>query len=369
MHNNLQDIDMVVGAKGSPLQLILSAVFHIDAPTGNIPLSEAVKLQNNRFIATGIPLSYGDSYAGYRIVGTNHQYPEMYGAKIANGRLWHKNFEVTLGATVAEKLNLSVGDSFSGSHGLAEGGEAHEEYKYRVVGQLSHTNSVLDQLILTATESVWEVHQHLDESESSDEDHKHIQNPTEDHEHEYDSENMEITALLVKFRNPMGLVQLPGFINENTNMIAALPVYEINRLFNLMGVGVDTINTIAIVIMGVAGLSLFISLYNTLKERKYEMALMRTYGASRWKLVWLIMQEAILLTITGYILGIFFSRLGLWLVFSLMESNYHYTFARWALVAEEIWLLAIALVIGLISSLFPAIHVFHLNISKTLADA
>ncbi|MEM9674340.1 MAG: ABC transporter permease, partial [Bacteroidota bacterium] len=160
MENNIRGIDMVVGAKGSPLQLILSAVYHIDAPTGNIALPEAERLQKNRLVASGIPLSYGDSYQGYRIVGTDHQYPKLYAATVAEGRLWQASFEVTVGATVASLLNLKIGDTFVGSHGLTEGGEAHGDHAYEVVGIFDPSNSVLDQLILTPTESVWEVHNH-----------------------------------------------------------------------------------------------------------------------------------------------------------------------------------------------------------------
>ena len=368
MSNNIRGIDMVVGAKGSPLQLILSAVYHIDAPTGNISMHEAEQLRKNRLVELGIPLSYGDSHKGYRIVGSNHQYPALYAATVAQGRLWEETFEVTLGATVAKNLNLAIGDTFAGAHGLAEGGEIHDDQVYRVVGHLNYTNSVLDQLILTATESVWEVHHHEEEPSEEDEheEHEHEEGH-EEHDHEH-QEDQEITAMLIKFRNPMGIIQLPRRVNEDTNMQAALPAYEISRLFSLMGVGIDTLNVIALVIMAVSGFSVFISLYNALKDRQYEMALMRTYGATRWQLVWLVLQEGLLLTLTGFLAGMFFSRSGLWLVSGLMESSYHYEFTGWFWAAEEAWLLAIALGIGLIAALLPAIRVFRINLSQTLAD-
>ncbi len=352
MENNVRNIDMVVGAKGSPLQLILSAVYHIDAPTGNISLQEAENLQSNRLVEFGIPLSYGDSYEGYRIVGTKHEYPLLYNATVAEGQLWEESFEVTVGATVAQNLNLIPGDTFSGSHGISEGGEVHDAHAYKVVGILDYSNSVVDQLILTATESVWEVHHH--EEEHTDEDHE---------------EAREITAVLIKFRSPMGLIQLPRMVNENTNMQAAVPVYEINRLFGLMGVGVDTLTAIALVIMVVSALSVFISLYNALKDRQYEMALMRTYGATRWRLVWLVMQEGLLLSLIGFMLGMMLSRMGLWIISRMMQASYHYELTGWIWLKEEVWLFVTALFIGFIASMIPAIRVFRINISKTLADA
>ncbi len=370
MENNIRGIDMVVGAKGSPLQLILSAVYHIDVPTGNIAMQEVEELKRNRYVASTVPLSYGDTFQGYRIVGTDYSYTNLYNAELQEGRLWEHTFEVTIGATVAQNLGLVTGDKFVSSHGFAEGGGLHESNSFKVVGVLSYTNSVLDQLILTATESIWEVHTHeednVTEVMSGSEGGDHLEEEHEDPDH---SEDREITAMLVKFRSPVGLIQIPRSINEDTNMQAAVPAFEVNRLFGLLGVGVDTINAIALVIMIVSGLSIFISLYSTLKDRQYEMALMRTHGATRLQLVWLIVQEGMLLTLSGFLLGIVFSRIGLWLVSNLMKSNFHYEFNGFSWVAEERWLLVIAACIGFFASLIPSISVYRINISKILSEA
>lgn len=359
MENNIRGIDMVVGAKGSPLQLILSSVYHIDAPTGNILLNEAEQLCKNPLVAFGIPLSFGDSHRGYRIVGTDHSYVDLYEASLAQGKLWAGTLEVTIGASVAQNLSLSVGDTFTGAHGLDEGGETHEDHAYKVVGTFNPTNTVIDQLILTATESVWAVHEH-EEDQSLHENNEQLEDDTNEH---------QITAMLVKFKSPMGMVRLPRMVNESTNMQAAVPVYEIQRLFDLMGVGMDAIHGIAIAIMVVSGLSVFISLYSALRDRQYEMALMRTYGATRWKLVWLVVQEGLLLTFFGFIFGIVFSRIGIFILSMMMETNFHYTFSGWTWVVEEWWLMAGSLVIGLLASLLPAIRVFNINISQKLTHA
>ncbi|MDF9800835.1 putative ABC transport system permease protein [Catalinimonas alkaloidigena] len=362
MKKNVRGIDMVVGAKGSPLQLILSAVFHMDAPTGNISMHEAEELIKHPLIKSGIPLSYGDSYQGYRIVGTDRQYPELYGAQLQEGRLWQEAFEVSLGATVAETLDLGIGDTFAGAHGLAEGGETHEGHLYEVVGIFGYTNSVLDQLILTATESVWDVHHHEEEA------HQETEEAGHDHEEEHEQEK-EITAMLINFRNPMGMIQMPRRVNEDTQMQAALPAFEINRLFSLMGVGIDTLNMIALVIMGVSGISVFISLYSALKDRQYEMALMRAYGASRGQLLFVVLQEGLLLSLLGFVLGMLFSRVGLLLVSAFMQEAYHYRFSGASLMAAEWWLLLVAMGIGLIASIIPAWQASSINISKTLSHA
>jgi putative ABC transport system permease protein len=103
LDNDLEAVDMVVGAKGSPLQLVLSAVYHVDAPTGNISKAEADKLAKNPLIESAIPLAYGDSYKGYRILGTTPAYPAMYKAELNVGAMFAKPMEVVAGAAVAQK--------------------------------------------------------------------------------------------------------------------------------------------------------------------------------------------------------------------------------------------------------------------------
>ena len=128
LQSNLRGVDMVVGSKGSPLQIILSSIYHIDNPTGNIPYNEAHEIDKNPLVDLTIPLSFGDSYNGFRIVGTTHKYPELYKMTLSKGRMWEKNLEVVLGVKVAQTHQLKIGDKFYGTHGLVEGGHVHDNY-------------------------------------------------------------------------------------------------------------------------------------------------------------------------------------------------------------------------------------------------
>ena len=358
LQKNVKGIDMVVGAKGSPLQLILSSVYHIDNPNGNISLKEVEKLQKNPMVKSSIPLSFGDTYNGFRIVGTSYDYPKLYQAKLKEGRLWTKALEVVVGSAAAEINNLKIGDSFHGSHGLIEGGEVHDQFSYEVVGILEPSNSTIDKLILTNTESIWKVHNHDSDT--------HVCNdPDHHHEHE-EKEGPMITALLVKFKSPVAFIQLPRKVNETTNLQAAVPSFEINRLINLLGFGAQTINMIAIIIMIVSGLSIFISLFNSLKKRRYELALMRVHGASRWQLVKLVLLEGILLSIFGTILGVIISRLSLFAMTFLIDTGF--TSIHFKLISEELWLFPVSLFIGLLASLIPTIQTYNINIPKTLSN-
>jgi len=127
---DLAGIDVVVGAKGSPMQLILGGVFHIDVPPGNIPLKALKALEKNPLIASVIPLSLGDNLRGFRIVGSSHDYLTHYAATLAHGRNWDAPMQVVVGSIVAKKLGLQVGNSFVGSHGLGAGGHLHGDNPY-----------------------------------------------------------------------------------------------------------------------------------------------------------------------------------------------------------------------------------------------
>ena len=262
---------------------------------------------------------------------------------------------------VCEKLNINLGDNLVSSHGLRETGQSHDEGTFKVVGLLKPSNSVIDQLIITSPESVWDIH----DTHNHEDDHKHEHE--DDHENEYD--DREITAMLIKFKSPMNIIQFPRQINENTNLQAAVPSYEISRLFKLFGFGIETLSYLAYLIILVSGFSLFINLFNSMRERKYEMALIRTLGASRFQLSSMIALESLVLTISGFVLGILFSRFGVMFVSSLMEESINYNFSSFKILNEEYWLLGLSILIGIISSLIPAIQVYKMNISKILADA
>ena len=373
MDNNLRGIDMVIGAKGSPLQLILSSVYHVDSPTGNISYKEADKISKNRMVGSSIKLLYGDNHKGYRIVGTEKKFIDLYKGVFKEGKEWEKPFEVIVGSKVHKNLNIKIGDKLVSSHGLRETGESHEDQSFEVVGLLEPSNSVIDQLIITSPESVWDIHDthnHNDSNDNFENENKHDHEHEDEHEHEHDEyDDKEITAMLIKFSSPMNIIQFPRQINETTNLQAAVPSYEISRLFKLFGFGIDTISYLAYLIIIVSGFSLFINLFNAMNERKYEMALIRTIGATRFQLSSMIILESLILTLLGFGLGLLFSRFGVMFVSSLMEESINYNLSSIKILSEELWLLVLSVILGVLSSLIPAIQVYKMNISKILADA
>ena len=355
MNNNLKGIDMVVGAKGSPLQLILSSVYHVDSPTGNISLADANSITRNRMVKNSTKLSFGDNYKGFKIVGTEKNFLELYKCDVEDGRIWKKSLEAVVGNKVAEILELKIGDEFISSHGLGDYGESHEDSVFKVVGILESSNSVADQLILTSLESVWDIHKEHDHDE--------------EHDHDHDEDSKEITSILVKFDSPMNIISFPRYINEETNMQAAVPSYEISRLFKIFGIGFETLTYLAYLIMFVSGLSLFLNLLNSLKERKYEMALIRTIGGTKVQTSLMLFYESIILCIIGFIGGIILSRVGILVISNLLEESLNYSISIPVLLSnQEILLLIFSISIGILACVIPAVNVYNMNISKTLSD-
>jgi putative ABC transport system permease protein len=406
---NLAGVNVVMGAKGSPLQMILCNMYHVDAPTGNISLKTAKPFLNplHPFFKQSVPLSLGDSYKGYRIVGTIKDFTKLYSGEISEGKLWDAPLETTLGATVAQKTGLKLGDTFASNHGLNTEGDEHDHAKFKVVGIFKPSNTVLDQLVVTATQSIWAVHEHAEEMATEKKEHDEKEHDEHDEKHENvppsvlegeigekQEENQrinpplqagddrtalineidttkQITSVLLQFKNNKS-VQALNFqrnINQNTDMQAATPAIELNRLFEMMGVGEKALRSLAFLIVFVSGLSIFIALFNSLKERQYELALMRVMGAGRHTLFILIVAEGLLLSFIGFLAGILLSHTAMQLLARYMSDAYRYSFTGWTWLSEEWWLLVGALAIGFVAAIVPAFNAYRTDISKTLSKS
>lgn len=311
---DLAGIDMVVGAKGSPLQLILSGVFHLDVPTGNIPANAQHTLQAHPLVDKVVPLALGDTAQGFRVVGTNADYLSIYGARVAQGHWREQVMAAVIGADVARQLGWQVGQAFHGSHGMGDGGQVHAEHTFRVTGVLAPTGTVLDRLILTPVASVWAVHEDhgMPRSNGPDDAHEQTGHGHAHEEHhanghaagEPEDNTRQLTVLLVRFRSPLAAISLPRWVNEQTSLQAASPALETARLFNLLGAGVALLQGFAVVMLGVAALSVFMALSHAVHERQADLAVWRMLGASPWRIAGMVVAEALLLAAMGLLLGL-----------------------------------------------------------------
>lgn len=349
---DLAGIDLVVGAKGSPMQLILCGVFHLDVPAGNIPLKAVQALQKNPMVASVIPLSLGDNLRGYRIVGSSPAYITHYGAVLAQGRMWDAPMQVVLGSIVAKKLGLQVGNTFIGSHGLGAGGHLHGDNPYLVVGILQASASVIDRLIVTDTASVWKVHEDY--------------TAVDDADRSIMEAEREVTLALIQYKTPLAAMSFPRLVNTSTEMQAAAPALEISRLLHMLGIGTDVLRAFAAVLLLTAGLSVFIALWTAVRERRSDLALLRMLGAPPARIAALLMGEALWLGVMSAILGVAAGQgMGLLIGWMLQLDN-SLLIGGLAWPLELLWVPALACGISLAAALLPALGAYRVSVLELL---
>ena len=348
-NKNNPNLDVVVGAKGSPLQLVLSSIHHIDIPTGNISYKNAKNIIKHPAIKFGVPISLGDNFQNFRIVGTDKKLFKLYNAEIKIGSIWEKPMQAVIGYNVATLTQLKIDKFFVGSHGLIDTGDIHAEQPYKVVGILKRTGTVLDNLIITSLESVWSLHSNQNNVVTND-------------------NNLEVTALLLKYKNKTSAFSFPRLINKNTNMQAASPNLEISKLFKLTGEAYKAINYLSILIVSLSFVGILFTLLNNISERKYDLAILRTLGFTKEKIFSIILIEGMTISFLGSFIGLMFGGIIYKCIeyFSLLGKNI--ITGQFEFISELIMLWFIILIISFLACLIPCIKAYKQNIRSTLLN-
>jgi putative ABC transport system permease protein len=349
---DLAGIDLVVGAKGSPMQIMLSGVFHIDVPTGNIPLAAVEQLRAQPLVAEVWPLSLGDSVKGWRIVGSTPSYIELFGGRLLEGRVWRGPMEAVLGADVAAAAGLKLGDRFTGSHGLGEGGHGHESHPYVVVGLLARSGTVLDRLALTDLASVWKVHEDMHEVDPED---KAV----------LEAER-QVTLALVRYRSPLGAAMLPRWINAQDGLQAAAPALESARLLRMVGAGREVLQGFGALLLLSSLLSLFITQMALVREREGDLALLRLMGAPRSRLAVLVALQALLMVSLSLFAGLALAHGGLALLAHWLAGQQSLPLDALYWSRTELWLWPVGLGLALLASLLPAWRAMRTEVTQLL---
>ena len=311
----------------------------------------------------------------------------IYDAEVVAGRIWTNPMEAVLGAAVAQSTALSVGSTFAGAHGLAEGGHSHDSESYRVVGMLAPTGTVIDRLVMTSLESVWALHtddhgdehtaegSHQEERQQSGDGHEHEhaleENGREEHEHEEHAHqahsDVEVTALLLTYRTPLAATTLPRQINSEGALQAAAPAMEVSRVLQLVGVGITALGAFAWVLVATAALSIFAALYGSLRARRGELAMLRCLGATRVELLFYLIVEGLVMSALGVALGFVGGHSMTELLGHWLASSRGVVMTGWAWAPEETMLLMGLFLVGVLSAVIPAVQAYRTDVAKTLA--
>ena len=350
--------DLVAGGKGSPLQLVLSSVYHLDSPTGNIPYKEYERIRSDPRVEWAAPVGLGDNYLGYRIIGTEKHFfdlPDREGNlffELAEGDVFQDRFDVVLGSQVAQASGLKIGDSFFGTHGLIEvaGAEVHRDFPYRVSGILAPSGTAQDRAIFGTLKSVWEIH------ETEDLLHSAIQGSAIMADHK----TRETTAILVRLETPGLRLWMADEIREGTDGIAAIPINEIMRFQQgILGPVQKILLAIAGVVVAVSCLTVLITLHQAAERRRRDIAILRSLGAYRREVATLVFSEGLLLTGGGILLGLLIGHGGMAIAVDYFREATGLILNPWRIPSNELYALLIMVLSGALASTFPAISSYR----------
>ena len=358
--------EIIVGPKGSSLQLTLSTVYQVGLPIQNMPLKVYDLLKNDKRVRLAIPYVFGDNYKNFRITGTvselfsEFEYKKGIRYKLDEGSFFSNDFEAVIGKEVADKTGLKTGDTFSGSHGIEtyEGASEHSEKKFKVTGILSRTFTPSDRVIFVSMNSVWELHNHENENNGSE-------------DHHIISDSMKtISAVLLKLKSPVFFDLLRRQINENKyegiNAQAVLPLFEIKQLFDIIGNINSVILVIAYLVIFTAAVSILVSIYNSMNERMREIAIMRSLGAGRFLIMKIIIFEGMFLSAAGALLGCIFGHAAVFLLEEKISGLSGIKISGFVFSMFEVYLITGTVILGIIVSIIPAVKAYRTDVSKNL---
>ena len=356
LYRDTRDIDLVVGPKGSGTQLVLASLYGLDVPSGSLRWDTVQMLAAQPGVEAVIPVALGDHYHRFRIVGTTRAYLDNYGARVQDGRAWQAPLEAVIGADVAARVRAPVGSTFIASHGLQRAaGEAHSAQPYRIVGVLGRTGTVVDRLIVTDVSSYWMVH-----PQPTPDGKDLIAEPTPD-------EGRTVSAALVKSASESAATNVVDYVNARDELQAASPADETASLLEIAALNVHLLKAFATMLLISAALTLFVALYHSLTERRYDVAVMRTLGATRGNVMSVLLFEGLLLALAGAVVGLPLGHaLTSLLGFAMTRmQQFSVTGAFWH--PAELWIIGLALAIGAAAAIVPAWRARDIDIAGTLA--
>ena len=340
------DYNLIVGAKGSPTQLVLNVVFRMDAPTPNIPFSAYEEIRHDPRVEAAVPVAMGDAYQGFRYVATTEAYFAPFAWRrhvpaVSTGRLFRSSgkpdYEAVLGADVARRTGLKEEDRFFE-------GEEMAAYPLTVVGVLRRTGTADDRAIFISLASYWEMNEISRQATVK-----------------------PLTAVLVRPRRLSDLTALHRGWNVAPDLQAALPTAVLLNVFNLLGLVEDVLVVVLAVVAIVVGLYLFVTMYSATLERRREIATMRALGARRVTVLGIVLLESCVIASLGGLAGILGGHGIAYVGASLLVARGGPVTHALALGALQPLTLGAVIALGTLAGLLPAVLAYRTEVAENLA--
>lgn len=403
---NASGYHLVVGAKGSPLQLVLNTIYHLSAPVENIPYLYYKELKANPRVLNAIPICMGDvtREGNFRIIGTS---PEFFEVDYhpdkkfrVRGHFLEDDFDAVIGYQVARANKWDLGSTFQPAHGVADDDHVHEE-KFTVVGVLAPTGTPNDNGVFIHMDGFFQIAGHEkpadeaaakakafeefqkkegkndpvvqpdSEAKPAPAEHQHDNHAGHDHHghhhHELPDEQKEVTAILVNAKHEIAAIQLRAAIKEGPYAEAAVPFQEINWIMkNVVGNVRTLLVVMTALILVVSGVGIFVSIYNSMADRRREIAVMRALGAQRSTVFSIIFLESILLCVGGGLFGILLGHGMVVLAAPILEVKTGLLINPWAFETLELVLLPVLIALASLVGIVPGLTAYRTDVAKTL---
>jgi putative ABC transport system permease protein len=400
--------EMVVGAKGSPLQLVLNTVFNLDISPGNVSWKLFEQLRNDKRVKFAAPFAVGDNYKGFRIIGTTDTYLKDFefseGKKftLADGRLFNfsedtlreafteagerakdrearqrgetppprkereikRPFEAVLGATVAQDTGLKVGQTFIAAHGVEQSpnAEEHTANPWTIVGILAPTHTAADRALYINLDSFYEIEGHEIREKPGKE-----AKPAKPEDKDTDPDPGQVSGMVLKLRSPLHALPLYRELNDREDAMAAFPAVEVRKLFAIVGNVDRVLLAQAVLIAIVAGVAIAVSIYNSMSERRREIAILRALGAKRPTIFAIVVLEAIVICVVGAIAGLLTGHLIVAGANTVLMRVSGFTVPAAQFQPVE-WLVLIGCVLlGTLAGFGPAVRAYRTEVAENLA--
>jgi putative ABC transport system permease protein len=388
---------LVVGPKGSDLSLALSAIYRLDRPGEPLPYLFYKELKEHRVVEKAVPIAIGDvtEQGGFPIVGT---IPEFFDLDYAynkpfrvRGEFLKTPWDAVIGSRVAAANGWNIGSEFKLVHGGAESDHVHDE-KFKVVGVLAPTGTPNDRSVFVSLAGFWAISGHekplkeavdrlekfrypvpqslRDKAEKPQKAHDHGHaGHDHGHDHELLDEQKEVTAIFVRTKSTAASIGLAGEINEDVRAMAVNPIFPMKRLMTMI---VDNIKlmllTLTSLIIVVSAVSIFVSIYNSMSDRRREIGIMRALGARRETVFTIILAESALLCLGGGAIGLLLGH-GLVAVASpIIEARSGILVNPLSFEPLELVLFPILLVVGSLIGFLPGLAAYRTDVAAALSE-
>ncbi len=365
--NTISGTDLIVGARSSPVQLLLYSVFRIGNPTNNVSWQSYQDIKNQKLVSWAVPLSLGDSHHGFRVLGTTADYFKHYhyggdqSLKLSDGVIFNDLYDAVIGADVARELNYSLGSEIVLAHGTGEVSFVqHNDKPFRIVGILSKTGTPVDRTIHVSLQAIEAIHAGWDNGAP-----KPGQHISAEKARHMALQPKTITAALIGLKSRIAAFRVQRFINEYPEepLMAALPGVALQELWDTMALAQKALLAISVlvVLVGITGMAT--AILTSLNERRREMAVLRSVGARPWHIFVLFVGEAGAIMLIASALGVAALYAIQLIAQPIIQAQLGLFLPAHPPSMHEILLLVAAISAGLLVGLIPAYRAYRYSLA------